>query len=293
MLNIGDFSKLTHVSVRMLRYYDQHGLLKPDKIDNYTGYRMYSVSQVPELQKIVLLRDLNFSVAQITEVLRNWDDDFVSQQLNKKIEEIEELIQSEQNRINKIHAAIQDIQKKQIDMHYNVTIKSIPTYEVVSVRRKIPNYSCEAELWSALEELVSREHIEIERHSYNNITIYHDEGHMDRDVDVEVALIVKKRHKKSKELKGVENMACMMVYGPYDRLAEAYSSFIYWLDEHSQYRINGLSRQITIVDHKKAIDPKDYLTEIQIPIEIIKSPLDRNTVSGCSLEIGGDEKNDH
>lgn len=49
MFRIGEFSKLTQVSVRMLRYYDEAGLLKPVEVDKWIGYRMYSVEQIPVL----------------------------------------------------------------------------------------------------------------------------------------------------------------------------------------------------------------------------------------------------
>lgn len=52
MLKIGEFSRLTRVSVRMLHYYDDIGLLKPVQTDKFTGYRLYSVSQVAALQKL-------------------------------------------------------------------------------------------------------------------------------------------------------------------------------------------------------------------------------------------------
>ena len=56
MFRIGEFSKLTQVTIRMLRYYDEMGLLKPSKIDPRTNYRMYSVEQIPTLNKIIYLR---------------------------------------------------------------------------------------------------------------------------------------------------------------------------------------------------------------------------------------------
>ena len=62
MFRIGEFSKLTQVSIRMLRYYDEVGLLKPAKIDSLTNYRLYSTEQVLLLNRIVFLRDLGFSV---------------------------------------------------------------------------------------------------------------------------------------------------------------------------------------------------------------------------------------
>lgn len=273
MLNIGNFSKLTQVSVRMLRYYDEHGLLKPDHTDKFTGYRLYSVKQLPELQKIIMLRDMNFSVAEITEILKNWSDDFLIEQLQKKIQETEQSILSGQRLIEKIQTAIGDTRKKQIDIHFNVAIKPIPSYKVVSVRRKIPTYFSEGELWDELEQFVRREHIEIEKHSYNNVAIYHDEEHMDSDADVEVAYIVKKAGEDKngftfRELESIDTMACMMVYGPYDNLPGAYRDFVYWLDEHGQYEMTGLSRQVAIVSRTDTSDPKGYLTEIQIPVQI-------------------------
>lgn len=52
MFKIGEFSKLSQVSVRMLRYYDEQGLLPPAKVDQETGYRFYHVSQLSKLQKL-------------------------------------------------------------------------------------------------------------------------------------------------------------------------------------------------------------------------------------------------
>ena len=65
MFKIGDFSKLTRVSVRMLRYYDEVGLFKPVEIDDFTGYRYYSAKQISELNLIISLRDMGFNVADI------------------------------------------------------------------------------------------------------------------------------------------------------------------------------------------------------------------------------------
>ena len=56
MFKIGEFSKLTQVSIRMLRYYDETGLLTPAKTDPWTGYRMYSAEQIPVLNRIIYLR---------------------------------------------------------------------------------------------------------------------------------------------------------------------------------------------------------------------------------------------
>jgi len=62
MFKIGEFSRLTQVSIRMLRYYDETGLLKPAKIDKFTNYRLYSTEQISTLNKIIFLRDFGFHI---------------------------------------------------------------------------------------------------------------------------------------------------------------------------------------------------------------------------------------
>ena len=88
MFKIGEFSKLTQVSVRMLRYYEQAGLLKPAEIDHFTGYRYYTASQIPFLNKIVYLRDSGFTVAEIASALDNWREDILLAKLSEKKQEI-------------------------------------------------------------------------------------------------------------------------------------------------------------------------------------------------------------
>jgi DNA-binding transcriptional MerR regulator len=69
MFKIGEFSRLSRVSVRMLRHYDQLGLLTPSQTDPFTGYRYYSAQQLPRLNRIIALRDLGFSLEQIAGML--------------------------------------------------------------------------------------------------------------------------------------------------------------------------------------------------------------------------------
>lgn len=69
VLSIGDFSRATHISVKMLRHYHQMGLLEPADIDSATGYRRYGTEQVPTAQVIRRFRDLQMPLEQIRAVL--------------------------------------------------------------------------------------------------------------------------------------------------------------------------------------------------------------------------------
>jgi DNA-binding transcriptional MerR regulator len=65
MIKIGDFSKMAKVTIKALRYYDEIGLLKPSYIDKDTSYRYYETTQLIELSKIVLLRQIGVSIEDI------------------------------------------------------------------------------------------------------------------------------------------------------------------------------------------------------------------------------------
>ena len=107
MFKIGEFSRLSRVSVRMLRHYDQLGLLTPSQIDPFTNYRYYSADQLPRLNRILALRDLGFSLEQIAGVL---DEDLPADQLlgmlKLKRAEIEEQMQAERLRLARLEARI-------------------------------------------------------------------------------------------------------------------------------------------------------------------------------------------
>lgn len=125
MFRIGEFSKLTQVSIRMLRYYDEMELLKPAEVDKWTGHRLYSVEQIPRLNKILYLRDSGLNVSEIALAL-TMDDKPLLTQLDKKRIEIENAIQAEREKLRKIELAKSEIQGGKGELHYNISVKSIP-----------------------------------------------------------------------------------------------------------------------------------------------------------------------
>ena len=69
MFSIGEFARHGRVSVRMLRHYDAIGLLRPACVDPATGYRFYQASQLAELNRVIALKDLGFTLQQVQAVL--------------------------------------------------------------------------------------------------------------------------------------------------------------------------------------------------------------------------------
>lgn len=270
MFRIGEFSKLTQVSIRMLRYYDETGLLKPVHIDKFTGYRIYSVEQIPILHKIIFLRDTGFNVSEITVALCDWDKS-ITDHLKKKQQEIQSSIKLEQEKLAKIDIAMDDISDNKISIHCNVSLKSIPTYRVLSLRRIIPNYFCEGMLWQELFDYAKAHHVDMTS-TGSDFAIYHDMDYKDSDVDVEVCVVVDQIGESSgnfrfREIEKVDTMVCSMVYGPFENIAPGYESFAHWLMQHDQYQMTGQNRQICHRGPWNEKDPNKYLTEIQIPVE--------------------------
>lgn len=268
MFKIGEFSKLTQVTVRMLRYYDEMGLLKPAKIDPWTGYRLYSTEQIPVLNKIIYLRDSGFQVAEIAAALENNDKAFLQELFNKKQAEIEENIKIEQEKLSKIDLAKHALFEDKNDLHYQISIKSIPSYFVLSLRKVIPDYYAEGELWQELSAFARQQNLEL---SSDTFSIYHDEDYKETDVDVEICVPVKKAGESFgnftfRHTEAVPIMASTMVSGDFSNIAEAYRSFADWLTKNSHYKMGIQSRQIVHRGPWNEKNPKNYLTELQIPL---------------------------
>ena len=269
MFRIGEFSKLTQVSIRMLRYYDEVGLLKPEQVDPWTNYRMYSVEQIPVLNKIIYLRDSGFNVAEIAAALGNSNDNFIVEQLNKKYSEIKQIILLEEEKLKKIELAKRELQSSRNEMHYNVSIKSIPEYQVLSLRRIIPTYYAEGDLWKELSSFAAQNQVIV---SDNTFSVYHDREYKEQDVDVELCVPVKKIGENVGDFiyritESVPIMACTMVYGKFSNIAGAYLALAEWLQKNSQYQMSGKDRQIVHRGPWNESDPNKYLVEIQIPLE--------------------------
>src|SRR5438046_2580385 len=133
MFKIGDFSRLTKVSAKALRYYDELGLLRPACIDRFTGYRYYSAHQLPRLNRILALKDLGFSLDQIGTLL---DEGLPAEQirgmLKLKREEIRQLVAEEQARLARVEARLRQIEQEDAMPEHEVILKRLEPMTVAS-----------------------------------------------------------------------------------------------------------------------------------------------------------------
>lgn len=113
MLKIGDFSKLANVTVKTLRHYAELGLLKPAWIDRFTGYRYYSLDQLPRLNRILALKDLGLSLEQVQRVLNsNLTAEELRGMLHIKQAELQQMLQSEGMRLARVEARLKQIERE-------------------------------------------------------------------------------------------------------------------------------------------------------------------------------------
>src|SRR3972149_2439661 len=134
MFRIGDFSKFSRVSVRMLRHYDELGLLKPARVDARTEYRYYSADQLPRLHRILTLQDLGFSLEQIRKLLpRNISAEELRGMLLLKRAELQDKMEADVERLARIEGRIEQIAPGE-SAPYDVVLRSIEPLRVAAIR---------------------------------------------------------------------------------------------------------------------------------------------------------------
>lgn len=269
MFKIGEFARLNWVSVRTLRHYEKLGLLIPDKVDPETGYRFYSAGQIPRLNRILLLKEIGFSLAEITQVLdSSLTPEQMSEYLSRKRRELVRDIRKEQLKVERIDAHLKILRQEEKDMNYDVVLKKIEPSKVASLRRMIQNYGAQGPLWEELGQALKEQNIKIVPPCF---VMHYDAGYQENGVDVEVVETVNELGKDSesvqfKVLPEVTEMACLIHQGPYERLRTAYNAMTQWIEENG-YRIVGPNRECYLKGSWDEPDLEKWITEIQIPVE--------------------------
>lgn len=269
MFKIGDFSRLSQVPVKTLRYYDEIGLLKPNEVDRFTSYRYYTAGQLSRLNRILLLKDLGLSLEQIKRLL---EDDLPPAQLRGMLKlrqaEIERAIEDEAARLARVAALITQIEQENVSMsQYDVVIKKVAPVRIASVRDVVANYGAQGELWNELEAYLAQHNV---KPVAPCLTLDHNDSYKERDVDLEVCEVIDAAlpvtdRVQVRELPAVELMACTVHHGPFPQLNLGYQALGQWAETNG-YRFVGPSREVYLQIGSSGADPSN-VAEIQIPVE--------------------------
>jgi effector-binding domain-containing protein len=267
MLKIGDFSKLSQVSVKTLRYYDEIGLLKPVESDRFTGYRYYSMDQLPRLNRILALKDLGLSLDQIGQMLNSeLSADQIKGMLKLRCAEIQQNLEDEQTRLTRVEARLRQIEMEGNMPKYEIVIKKVEPQLIASVRDIVPTYPDVGRLYGELMP-------QLGRYGAGGLSaaIWHDEGYKDHDIDAEAVIFIKSRIPEDGRVKVRElsaaTVASIVHNGPYNTLQLAYDAIGKWIEANG-YHITGAPREIYLYcpEPVRQDDPA-YVTEIQFPVE--------------------------
>jgi DNA-binding transcriptional MerR regulator len=269
MIRIGEFSRISQVSVKTLRFYDEVGLLHPAQVDDFTGYRSYTFSQLARLHRILALKEMGFPLEQIGRLL---DDEVSPEQLRGMLKarraEIQSRLEAEMERLARVEARLKQIEQENAMSQIEVVIKKVEPQQIASVRDVIPTYSEQGGLWGELEGYLAAQRV---RPTGPCLTIYHDEEYKAHDVDAEVcepidAALPETSRVRARTLPAAEVVSAVH-RGPYTTLGKSIQDIIQWVEANG-YRITGPEREIYLQPARNGSqsDP-ETVTEVQFPVE--------------------------
>jgi effector-binding domain-containing protein len=270
---IGLFSRITQLSRKALRLYDERGLLVPGEKDLCTGYRYYTYAQIDQAIRIRNLTWLGFSLHEIEELLaaRERGDARTIQALFSTRSEGADAEMKRLAVVQRIlHAQDLNLEVFSVSLTEPV-IKEVPAQRVLSKREKgvfgitIPKL---------IGEICSRLSQENGRPAAVKVvgpimTIYHDQEYREEDADIEVALPIAGRITLDDPSIEVKNLPAgtfvSTIYtGPYQAIGKAHERIYSYVVDHG-YVPDGPSRELYYNDPHEV--PEDQLmTEIQFPI---------------------------
>lgn len=268
-LKIGEFSKMMQVTVKTLRYYEQKGLLLPYEVDEWTGYRYYSIYQMQRLNIIRGLQQQGFTLEEIKELLEDSEQMPSIDQLTQKIEETEHQLQLLIKRRSQLLKWLDS--HKQIKTMEKVNIQSLPEIIVASHREIIPNYDALGALCvNKIGPEMQRLGCKCPPPGYC-FTIEHNKEYRSTDIDIEYCEQVEEMGKDSniiqfKHLPAVEKALCIKHLGGYERFHESFAEAFRYMEEKG-YKPVGHTRICYIDGVWNKDNPEQWLSIIQIPIE--------------------------
>ena len=267
MLKIGEFARLSQVSIKTLRHYDALGVLRPALIDPESSYRLYDIGQLVEVVRILALKDCGFTLEEIARLLRLYDAKSVEALLHQRITAQEQLVVDEQARLQRMIARTKQLADADRVPLYDVALKQSEPLTLVGLRRCI---ATTAEIGPFAQEVAQY----CEQHGVVSagplIHLYYDESQLDEGFDLFVGLPVAALPPVLAELRcerllGGEQVACVIYRGDYPDIHSAYGALDRWLST-SNYRLAGPCREIYHRSPAHTDDPTTYITEIQYPL---------------------------
>lgn len=266
MYRIGLFSQISKTTIKTLRYYDEVGLLAPAYTDAESGYRYYTTEQLVILHEIISLRQMGFSVSEVSVIISGRDCDGI---LEQRKAEIASQLDETQDQLSRINHYIRD-KKEGFKVNYQAVIKELPECIVYYKRMIVPDYDSYFHIIPAIGEEVMKVNPDLKCvvPEYCFI-VYHDGEFKEKDIDIEYCEAVngfgiETDSIKFKRIPAVTAVT-VMHKGPYQKLNQAYAYIFKWIEQNG-YSIQEKPRESYIDGIWNKEDENEWLTELQIPV---------------------------
>lgn len=277
MFRISEFSKIARLSTRQLRHYDKIDLFKPAHIDSITGYRYYSATQLPQLNRILVLKDLGLELNQIKKMIdKNISSDEIHGMLILRKAQVEQSLNKEIERFRGIEDRIWQIETDGVLNDENVILKSVPERNILSTRQVVTTIQEGFTLLYAI-------HKQLPQHSGTSLLgqfnlIFHSDGFETEDIDVEMGFIVEHdmfdtfflsdgRQLTLQTLPAIQSMATLARVGIFNDSVGHYGALGAWIEKHN-YEVIGPNQEVFIEPFTQGKED-EAVVEIQIPVEKI------------------------
>jgi DNA-binding transcriptional MerR regulator/effector-binding domain-containing protein len=272
MFSIGEFARHGCISVRMLRHYDTIGLLRPAFVDPVSGYRFYQASQLAELNRVIALKDLGFTLEQVQAILR--EQVSVAElrgMLRLRRAEIHARIEAETARLARVEARLATIEEESSMPADAVIIKQLTPLRVGELTGSAAGYEPEAitpviqPLYSGLWRQMSSAGVSATGPA---IAYYEDTPAGDGTIVVHAAMpVAAGTHGDDGfsvvDLPGARAAASIIHRGSMDHVLSTVQALARWIDAGG-YRPAGYAREVTL---ECPADRDQWVTELQQPID--------------------------
>lgn len=268
LFQIGEVAKLFHVSISTLRHYETVGLLAPEYVDANSGYRYYSTRQFECLNTIKYLRVLGMSLPEIKDFLNHRDVEKIHSLLQKQQEEVKQK-QKELYRIEKkIDHRLQQLEDALSSDLNTIMIKEVSSCRVAWIENDLSLHSY-LDLETSIRQLDQTNKEALIFLGKVGVGILQErliKKQYDR-YDL-VFLILDEEDEYAGDTEIWPKQKCMTIRfcGSHQDAPVYYQKLERYMKKN-HYRINGFSREITMIDEGFTNDPNQFVTEIQIPVE--------------------------
>lgn len=276
MYTVGEFAMLAQVSKRLLRYYDQIDLLKPDHISS-GGYRYYTAEQMRHLNQILALKELGFSLEEIqTYLYDNITHHELQSLLSAKKMEAEQQVQAELQRLRKIEARLRMIDQLASTQPQNFIIKEVPhTQSTLRLEQTVPDFPTGVHLFKQMQQafIKSRKKGLLYCQCFSDIYIASDLdleiGFVGGPVSLEPVSFKTNFVLYPAEYVSSGLIASTVIKGDLAAIHQGYAALETWIGT-SGYEIVGLPRELCLQIPENA--DGDLIIEMQVPIATLPIP---------------------